>query len=206
MDVQAHHHVARPPAHKTTAFVAVHSQLCNVLFIFIYLGIVTSSGLLAVDQDDISAIVRRLFILSLFDFGVLDVKDSSELLLLAFVDIAQHVCAVLLQPDALGSAPSEDDTLTTKDSVLQLLRGPEASLRRAAATAVTRAFASLQSQCVAGVAAVQSISTMYRMTGKPAPTRPSPYLPKILKPLQEFLHDHGTIILLYSQPHHEVSL
>ena len=44
----------------------------------------------------------------------------------------------------------------------------------------------LTMKCSAPLSAVKGVAATYRMTNRPAPTRPSPYVSTILKPLKEF--------------------
>lgn len=53
-------------------------------------------------------------------------------------------------------------------------------LSRLSSTAVGKVLSALESQmCAAVSAGVPSIATTYRMTGRPPPTKPSPFLPKV---------------------------
>jgi hypothetical protein len=49
----------------------------------------------------------------------------------------------------------------------------------------------LGKQCCAGLVGVQTIATAYRMTNKPVPSKPSAFIAKLMKPLQDFLNVQG---------------
>merc|ERR1719469_16664 len=53
----------------------------------------------------------------------------------------------------------------------------------------------LTSKCTAPLSAVKGVAATYRMTNRPPPTQPSPFISTILLPLQTFTQTHYNIII-----------
>jgi hypothetical protein len=57
-----------------------------------------------------------------------------------------------------------------------------------------RVCALMASDCKKGLTAVRAIAAKYRMTNKPPPDAPSPYVDAVLQPLRQFLDRHGALL------------
>jgi hypothetical protein len=79
-------------------------------------------------------------------------------------------------------------TLHSCDDVIEnVLSSCVTELRSVADSAWSSVISSISSACVFALSEVKTISGTYVLTGKPAPTRASPFATKFLKGLQEFL-------------------
>lgn len=88
-------------------------------------------------------------------------------------------------------APAGPQELAVRASLSALLTPCTAAMREGVVLGLQCAAAGLVRLCTGGLGGVQTISTFYRMTNKPLPSKPFPYVPKLLKPLQDFLLAQG---------------
>jgi len=54
----------------------------------------------------------------------------------------------------------------------------------------------LITNCSAPLSAVKGVAATYRMTNRPPPTQPSPFISTILRPLQTFIQNHSTRMII----------
>lgn len=95
--------------------------------------------------------------------------------------LATHIQATLFPLICNATFHTCDDTLEA------VLLPCVAQLQSIAETAWSSVVSVITTQCVTALSEVKSISGTYVLTGKPAPTRASPFVAKFLKGLQEFL-------------------
>jgi hypothetical protein len=89
------------------------------------------------------------------------------------------------------AAPAGPQEVAVRTSLTALLTPCAVSMRGGVVLGLQCAASGLVRLCTGGLGGVQTISTFYRMTNKPLPSKPFPYVAKLLKPLQDFLLAQG---------------
>ncbi|CAN0038787.1 unnamed protein product, partial [Choristocarpus tenellus] len=95
--------------------------------------------------------------------------------------------AVPLERVGLGKSPRQENDLSKSQEVLGLvIEEASAPLVPLVGNLWRHATGQVTTQCCAMLQAVKGITATYRMTNKPPPERPSPFVTNILRPLREF--------------------
>ena len=125
-------------------------------------------------------------------------EDASRLARWLTHELADHV-ARLVEPEGIDEAEAVNDDGTCVDNTNGSSSGSRASelVRKAftsaaaplevlAANCWERVAAAVANLCCAELAAVRGVTAVYRMTNKPPPVSPSPFVAGLLQPLQAF--------------------
>ena len=118
--------------------------------------------------------------------------------------VPRGVCGCCVPGGPRFSVPADDvitlpsgspSPASTVAALQALFSSVSATLHNGVSAGLAATAARLIKQCQSGLSNVASISTAYRMTGKPVPTKPSLFVPKLVKPLQDFLRNQGGPVL-----------
>lgn len=111
-------------------------------------------------------------------------RFASDVCAAAIADCTTLSAAVTSELLQLASAASP----ANRSALSELLQGSSKQLRDAATASLTKLVALLTSACTPALASVETITSLYWMRkGVPAPTKACQFVPRFLKPLQEFL-------------------
>mmetsp|Transcript_48026 Transcript_48026/g.109063 ORF Transcript_48026/g.109063 Transcript_48026/m.109063 type:complete len:398 (+) Transcript_48026:1158-2351(+) len=107
-------------------------------------------------------------------------------------NLAPHAAALLDPDHAPAAAAASGAGAEVGAVVADALGAGAAPLLARSEQCWGQIVAAVASRCIKELQQVRGVTASFRMTNKPAPTQPSPFLPSLLKPLKTFLAAHGS--------------
>jgi hypothetical protein len=111
-------------------------------------------------------------------------SDARRLASWIETDLAAHASALV------GISDDEESRAAARAAVSAALAGASELFRQVSRLCWEKVAAEVATRCEREVGAVRGVTASYRMTNKPAPTGPSPFVPSLLAPLAAFAEAH----------------